>query len=131
MNFLLNECVEKLKSDVNVLDKDESNKIFQSFESLLPFTFYGRIDWEKKSEYIEVLDYDSLVKFFDKKTRCYILWNNSSLPVLETSFSNFVEGIDDVLAVSYDTWVHLYNDKNIIEFYHDGDIRIVSVSVLM
>ncbi|MFL0143628.1 CDI toxin immunity protein, partial [Tenacibaculum maritimum] len=64
--------------------------------------------------------------YFDSEY-CYIFWNDESLPVIKTKFNLFLKNIDDVLAVSYDTWILSNSEKIIIEFFHDDIISVINI----
>jgi hypothetical protein len=121
---LLQECIDCLKNDIIIHDDSVSLKIFEEFQQKIKFTFYGRIDWSHFSKLFKANNLADISKHLESNENCYVLWNDTSLPVLQTSLESVYLNIDDVLAVSYDTWLY-FSEKNIvIEFYHDGEITL-------
>ena len=66
-------------------------------------------------------------------TDCRILkiinntWDDINMPILKCDWLSIFNNIDDVLAVSFDTWMISEDIKNIIEFYHEGTIIAGSI----
>ena len=52
------------------------------------------------------------------------MWDNANLPCLKSELKNIIKSIDDVTAVSFDTWVVSSDYNIIIEFYHEGEITL-------
>lgn len=44
--------------------------------------------------------------------------------MIESDLYTVIEVIDDVTAVSFDTWLFSPNEGVVIEFHHDGEIII-------
>lgn len=130
---LFEECLEVLGKDANVLTEDDTTKIFTQFESCFPMVYiaesiWSRVDWSKISnkytidadirKTLEILKSNNL----DTNDNVLILWNEATLPVVETKLNNILENVDDVTAVGFDTWIYCPTSNYIIEFYHDGEI---------
>ena len=98
------------------------------FSNYLRFTFYGRIDWQTYSNKQKLFDVNDILSFLDKDNVCLLLYNEVSLPVIETIVEDLIICIDDVLAVSFDTWVWIKKKNIIIEFFHDGEITLLDMS---
>lgn len=122
-------CLKALGSNTLILSKQETSDIFKVFKSVVPITEWGRIDWEKvgekktiksTSEIMEVLH--NHFKNFD--TGVVILWDDGSLPAVQTDLENITRVIEDVTAVSFDTWIFCQTNKYVIEFYHEGETTI-------
>ena len=126
-NILLEECIEKLRNK-QVYNLNISDKIFNEFSNYLRFTFYGRIDWQTYSNKQKLFDVNDILSFLDKDNVCLLLYNEVSLPVIETIVEDLIICIDDVLAVSFDTWVWIKKKNIIIEFFHDGEITLLDMS---
>ena len=126
-NILLKECIEKLRNK-QVHNLSVSNKIFQEISEYVKFTFYGRIDWEMYSNKRKLFDVNDILSLLNKNDICLLLYNEASLPVIETKIEDFISCIDDVLAVSFDTWVWIKKKNIIIEFFHDGEITLLELS---
>jgi hypothetical protein len=94
-----------------------------------PVSINGRIDWEKINnkktvnsleQIREVLE--DVFPAFDSKV--LIIWDGAHLPVLESQLDRIIANLDDVTAVSFDTWLYSPVHKYVIEFYHEGDVTI-------
>ncbi|WP_024771413.1 CDI toxin immunity protein [Aquimarina macrocephali] len=120
---LLQECIDALDSDIEVFIDKESEELFEEFEKLVKFNQYGRIDWEQYSDKVSIVSDEQLNNLFESEY-CYIFWNEMSLPVIKTKLELFLKNLDDVLAVSFDTWI-LSGSKNIVvEYFHDDKITL-------
>ena len=59
----------------------------------------------------------------DIKAKTYfVIWSDAVLPILKCTWNKILENIDDVLAVSFDTWLVSEDFTELIEFYHDGEV---------
>lgn len=121
---LFQECIDGFKEEVTKYDEYTSLKIFDEFQQKIKFTFYGRIDRSCFSKFFEVNTLNDIRKHIVNNESCYVLWNDESLPVLQTSLESVYLNIDNILAVSYDTWLYVYEKNIVVEFYHDGDITV-------
>lgn len=106
-----------------------NKKILNESEQRIPFTSWGRIDWERMKEKIEVEDVEEIIQVCKKKvtnlnTSVFVLWDEGTLPVIKSDLIQCKAVIDDVLAVSFDTWFWSPNQGYVIEFYHEGEITI-------
>ena len=54
----------------------------------------------------------------------YILWDEVSLPAVRTNLVKAIDVVDDVTAVSFDTWIFCSSENYVIEFYHENEIRV-------
>ena len=125
---LFEECIEVLGESARMLDKTETAVVFKKFENSVSITWYGRIDWENLNGFEEIQNSKEILNHISAEDKCLVLWNDMSLPVIETTVASFLENIDDVLAVSFDTWL-VVNSKNvIIEFFHDRLIKLVKTN---
>lgn len=126
---LYEECLEALENNYEILTEDEKNKILNDFENKFKFTNWGRIDWNKIMAKVQV-DYATEIKpklmnnTSKDSINVYIIWDEINLPILKSDLSTIIDVIDDVTAVSFDTWLFLPNEGVTIEFYHDGEITI-------
>lgn len=87
------ECMEALAIDVTILSFEESLKIFHMLENMEPFTRWGKIDWDRIDNKID-LGYEpenimqglkALKHDFDPSV--YVLWNDASRPVIKTNLN--------------------------------------------
>lgn len=122
---LLEECIEALPY-AHVITGNESDFLFKQFENRLPFTSYGRIDWENLTGFYPIEKKRDILNFVNIEDSCLILWNDMSLPVIRTTIGFLLNSIDDVLAVSYDTWIYIESKETIIEFFHGGKITLTN-----
>ena len=115
---LLDECLEAL-GEYSILDEKKAEHII----SMLHFNKFGRI---KMGEYksfreISVKDIEILAN-----ESCYIVYSDVTVPKIKTTVENVLKNLDDVLAVSFDTWLILETKRIIIEFYHEGNITLLN-----
>ena len=125
---LYEECLLAIGDSYRVLSEEETKKLFHSLELEYPFTVGGRIKWESTPVKIisDPIDIEKKIKDYSEQT-VFILWDNSLFTAIETKLNKVLEVIDDVTAVSFDTW--LYSPSQfVIEFHHDGEIVLGSHS---
>ncbi|NJM23482.1 MAG: hypothetical protein HC907_35050 [Richelia sp. SM1_7_0] len=132
---LLNECIEALGDNANVLSNSDTELIFSAFEDAFPITKWARIDWDKIDEKIKFDSSSDILSYLrdrfspeDLDKHFYILWDNASLPTIKVKLEQILNAIDDVTAVSFDTWIFSPELGYVIEFYHEGEITIGIVS---
>lgn len=126
---LLDECIEALGENVEILLDKKKEKILSDFESSFPFTEWGRIEWEKVGYHAEVNTVDEIGSFLNQNIDkyndvIYIIWDEGTLPIIQSDLDKILEVIDDVTAVSFDTWIFSPYSGFIIEIFHDGEVRI-------
>lgn len=63
------------------------------------------------------------MKLFCKK-KFYILWDSVDVPCILSNYEDIIRNIDDVTAVSFNTWLLSENLTELIEFHHEGTITI-------
>ncbi|WP_139691757.1 CDI toxin immunity protein [Sporolactobacillus terrae] len=126
---LFDECIETLHGDASLLTDQNKDKVLKALESYFPFTEWGRIDWEKVHCHAEVTTTEEIVSFLDEHTSqhnyaIYIIWNEEALPILQSDLEQVLKSIDDVIAVSFDTWLFSPSSGFVIEIFHDGIVRV-------
>ena len=127
---LLEECLEKLGPDTMVVaDDKKKNEIIKKMIENFPPTFYGRINWDNISNKHSILSPPKIyptLKNAGKITAnpIYIIWSDSSMPVVQSKLEKILECFDDVEAVSPNTWLYCPSEGWVIELYHDGDITL-------
>lgn len=126
---LLDECIEALGDNVQILSDSKREQILSDFESSFPFTKWGRIDWEKVAYQVEVNTIDEIVFFLNQNIDeynnvIYVIWDEGTLPIIQSDLDKVFEVIDDVTAVSFDTWIFSPYSGYVIEIFHDGEVRI-------
>ncbi|WP_338764786.1 hypothetical protein WAF17_00305 [Bernardetia sp. ABR2-2B] len=123
MKTLLDECIEALEPNVKVFDLELSHEIVNRMPDNYPFTIYGRIDWGKV-EKKRAISNSLLPSILDISDEVYVIWDGSTNNVLKTKIENVMKNIDDVLAVSFDTWLMQLDGNYIIEYHHNGNINL-------
>lgn len=128
---LLEECLDALDVKHNAIIKNKENKekIVKKMIERFPPTFYGRIDWEKCSNKYNITSHQDIITLLKSKGKetnnpVYILWSDSSMPIVQSNLKKILEHFDDVEAVSPNTWLYCPFEKWVIELYHDGDITL-------
>lgn len=126
---LLDECIEALRKDVHLLSDDKREQVLNNFECSFPFTDWGRVEWEKVPQHAEVKTIDDVVSFLQQNVKkysnvVYVIWDEGTLPIIQSTLDMVLEVIDDVTAVSFDTWIFSSSSEYVIEIYHDGEVKI-------
>ncbi|ENJ9654222.1 hypothetical protein AB2T14_001846 [Clostridium botulinum] len=122
---LYEECLEALKDNYAILGNDDKNRILTQLENKFLFTNYRRIDWDRVIKKEQVNDnLDIIEELVRNNTKVYIIWDEETLPVIKSDLFTVINAIDDIIAVSFDTWIFSANKEFVIEFYHDGEIKI-------
>lgn len=117
-NVLFKECIASL-DDYSILSREKTDILFKQFKHNFPRTDYGGIDWEKVTEVILI---KNIYDIYDENYEYYILWEQQDLPCISCKLPIIINNIDDVLAVSFDTWLLSQNEREVIEFHHEGKI---------
>lgn len=120
-NNLFIECIDSLKG-CKVLSLEESEDLFNQIRKNFPMTDCNCIDWKKVKNCIVIENISDINNFFNNCYEYYILWDQKDVPCVSCKLSAFIESIDDVLAVSFDTWLLSKDKKEVIEFYHEGKV---------
>lgn len=120
-NILFEECITSL-NECNILSLKESEVLFNQVKNNFPMTSYGCIDWKCVSKSIVIEHISDIYNIFNDCYEYYILWDQKDIPCVSCKIATIIENIDDVLAVSFDTWVLSKDKKEIIEFSHEGKI---------
>nr|WP_113759925.1 hypothetical protein [Brevibacillus laterosporus] len=118
---LLDECIESL-DNCYILNEDEKKQVENNFYSLVPLTNWGRIDWDKFDSKIEITQVEDILNLCNE-SNFYIIWSVND-PILKSDINDILNKIDDVTAVSFDTWLLSEDKKIIIEFYHEGEVTL-------
>lgn len=130
---LLEECIDallKTKNKCEILPIDEG-KIFRSkFFETYPFERWGRISWdgiENKSMTRNIEEIPVLLEqmHINYSSPVYIIWGDSSLPVVKSELKDILQNIDEVTPLGvYGTWLYCPSEGWVIEFHHHGEITI-------
>ena len=124
-NYLFMDCIKNLVH-YKILKKEESEKVIRNFLNIVPFD-NGHIDWtyiQNKS----LINMDEFEKIGVNQEKYYIIWNNVELPCVSCELKSIKEHLDDVLAVSFDTWLLSEEGDEIIEFYHEVTITYRNIA---
>lgn len=124
---LFDECILALGDNTEVLSTDETNEIFKELTKLFPMTSWGRINWEKVEKKVKITQTDSITRHLMMNDESYdktviLLWDEATLPGVKTNLDEVIAVIDDVTAVSFDTWIFSPNSNYLIEFYHEKEV---------
>lgn len=118
-NILFAECIDALHG-CNIISLEETENLFNQMQKNFPITVYGCINWNSVNESLILNDISDICHVCDTNDVYYILWERNGVPCVSCQLSTILENIDDVLAVSFDTWLLSKNTREIIEFYHEG-----------
>ncbi|PLR79591.1 hypothetical protein CVD25_22430 [Bacillus canaveralius] len=126
---LLDECIEALGENVHILSETDREKVIRDFESSFPFTEWGRIEWENVTYHADVSTVDEIISFLNQNIDeysnvIYVIWDEGTLPIIQSDLDKVLEVIDDVTAVSFDTWIFSPYSGYVIEIFHDGEVKI-------
>ncbi|MEY8351495.1 hypothetical protein AALF16_25180 [Bacillus cereus] len=111
MGTLLEECIEALGQNIRILSKEEREMVLTNFETTFPITQRGRIEWSKIAQCIEINTIDEITSYLNScyneyNKKVYLIWDEGTLPIIKTDLDKVLEVIDDVTAVSFDTWIY-------------------------
>ncbi|VYU67853.1 hypothetical protein [Clostridium tertium] len=121
-NVLLQECIESTGG--KVLNYDDGNKILEEIQSKIPFRLNGRVDFSRFKYKNNINTISSINELIKSSTEFYVMWDEENLPCLKSELKDIINSIDDVTAVSFDTWAVSSDYNIIIEFYHEGEITL-------
>ncbi|OYD06537.1 CDI toxin immunity protein [Paludifilum halophilum] len=121
---LFEECLDALGEHCEVLSEEKSNRVVEAMCRLFPVAINGRIDWDKVRVKKEIEDLSEISGFTNTvhDEALYLIWSDGSYPVVQSKMKNVMEAIDDITAVSFDTWLFNPTSSFVIEFYHEGEI---------
>jgi hypothetical protein len=117
MSTLLDECLECLGKEVLIFTEQNAKNITDKMFEHFKFGTHG-VDWKSYEKSFEV---DSLNKVIEilENLDCYIVWDEYTLPILKSNINAIRTCIDDVTAVSFDTYLVDINFNWLIEFHHE------------
>ena len=122
---LFEECLLVL-GDSTELSTNETLKLYNLMVEWFPMTSWGRIDWGivERKQRLQCYNLLSKTEDVDLNEEVYIIWDEVTLPAVKTNLKKALLVIDDVTAVSFNTWIFCPKGKLVIEFYHESDIHI-------
>jgi hypothetical protein len=103
------------------VDHNECKKVL----SVLNLTKYGKIDISSYRSH-RILTLEDFLHY-NKKSECYVVYSDPEIPIIKTDLYAITANIDDILAVSFDTWIIFDDYSLIVEFFHDGVITAVNI----
>lgn len=126
---IFDECIEALKrkGEVIILSEEETNEIINEFEENIPGDpFIPKVDFSQISRKKKIVaDEDILEELYknniDVKEPVYVFWNDADLPAIKTSITNVINVIEDVISVSFDTYIFCPKERYFVEYYHEGE----------
>jgi len=126
---LFDECIEALKKvgEVIVLSEEETNEIINEFEESVPSDpLVARVDFTQISRKKEIVDDEDILEELYKNNvnvnePVYVFWNDADLPAIQTSIKNVINVIEDVISVSFDTYIFCPKERYVVEYYHEGE----------
>ncbi|MBN1046100.1 MULTISPECIES: hypothetical protein [unclassified Clostridium] len=121
-NILLQECIENTGGII--LEYDENQKIVTNIQEKFPFTVHGRVNWSNINTKNIIEDLSDINDLVDTSALFFVIWDEEKLPCLKCKLKDIITFIDDVTAISFDTWLVSSDYNIIIEFYHGGQIIV-------
>jgi hypothetical protein len=132
---LFKECVEAL--NITLLPDEESDLLTDIFENTYPISRWGKIDWSKIEQKIEIgcnpnniiLALEKLLKkSFD--TTVYIEWSDGGLPAIKTDLLEVVKNFDEVKRVTFEKFIFNPYEGYIIEILPGDSMTVGVVSTI-
>ena len=125
---LFEECLQVLGSNVVVLNEQDSSFISHKMQSTFPFTPW-RVCWDKiKNKKILRNPKELDVILPQQLPTVLVVWSDLALPVLKCPLSIILQYINDIICVSFDTWIFSLDEQWIVEFYHEGEVTYGSLT---
>jgi len=123
MSVLFDEASAALK-EVRILADEESRKVMDQFVSSFPIRTSGSggIDWNKVDKKVLLNCIEEIKNQINLTLTdsCFVIWNDAAYPIIETTVESIVNAFDDVTAVSFDTWIFISKNNNVIESTPSG-----------
>ncbi len=128
---LFEECILALDGHAFKMNVEKTQELFIEMNTKFPMTQWGRIEWNITSnKLVGIEERDILIKLaevcLDVNNEVYILWDNANLPAIKSDLAKVLDVIDDIVSVSFDTWIFCPESNYVIEFYHE-DVGKVSI----
>jgi len=124
MRTLYDECLDALNGNYELLPKKEDQQLSEIIEKLFPTMLMGNIDWEKVIHKKKIIKVQDMLDVFNESELVIIFWDNGGDRALITTLKSFINALNEVTIVSFDTYVFFPQYKCLIEFYHDGTITM-------
>lgn len=130
-NPLFRECLQSL--DGKLLSIEESDKVTNLFEKIIPLTRWGKVDWSKIDKKIKIGSNPNQIipalnqlvgKKIDKNV--YIEWSDGGLPAISANLENIIDHFANVTCVALEKFIFNPTQGYIIEVLA-GDLMTVGV----
>lgn len=120
-NRLFVECIAALKN-CDIINLEETEKMFDLLRVNFPMKITGCINWDIHKESKELKNVSDIYDIGCTSDEFFIVWDQKDIPCIRCDLLTILDNIDDVLAVSFDTWLLSESANEVIEFYHEGKI---------
>lgn len=125
---LFRECLEALQT--TLLPKEESDRLELLFESLFPITRWGKIDWDKINQKIDIgCDPQNIIPALKQLLKTepvdkevYIEWSTGGVPAIKTNLDAIINHFNDVTCVAFEKFIFNPYVAYIIEILPSGQI---------
>ncbi len=121
---------------VDIIDDTTANQILEKFQATVPFTMWGRVDWEKRAKKM-VVGKDSsgiapaLEKLMDKpldlNTKIYIELSDPDMPFVKTTLASAIEKLPNLATLSFEIFIFDEAMSYVIEVNALKEITVGSV----
>lgn len=124
-NILLQEALASLGTKKEILETRDQKELLAEFNRKVKILF--------EKEDLERRNISSVEEFSSGLDECnvYIIWDEYSLPVVKTKLINIKKNLDDIVAVSFDTWIVTETFDRFIEFNHNGKITEILTDAVL
>ena len=123
---LLEECIVALGKDAKVLDGDEDVFARKKFDENIPLTLWCAFDYDKIKGKKEKCDITELANYLNSN-KYYIFWDDATTQALLCSTKALLDNIDDVTAVSTNTWLMSEDFKCFIQIHSGYETTVVTL----
>lgn len=127
---LFEECLSVLGTWRVIALEAGKKKIMDEFYKKLPWTTWGRINWDAVEKKYQIVDFSDIDEAFKKENKTgneplYILWCEEDVPIVETILDEVLPNLEDVECISPYRFLYCPAEGWIIElWHHDGEIYI-------
>lgn len=121
-NELLQECIKFTGAEVFM--GEASDLKYKEIQENIIYNKYARVEPSQFKVFKEIDDIKDELEAFDLSQEYYVIWESMGLPCLKCSLDKLIEFIDDVTAMSFDTWFISCDYNIVIEFRHGVRVGI-------
>ena len=123
---LLEECIVALGKDAKILDGAEDVFVRKKFDENIPLTAWCSFDYDQIEGKKEKCNITELANYLNSN-KYYIFWDYATMPALFCSKSALLDNIDDVTAVSTNTWLMSEDFKCFIQIHSGYETTVVTL----